>query len=699
VSVTAAAPPRRHDPPLVYQVVHRLPGRVRVRLSHADARRGAELAELLASHPSVTGTRWAGPARSLTVTFDPTVSGDLELMLTEAPGGSVREPAHEPERPFWKRFLLPGVSLVAGILGLGWVSAAAIAVCAVPVVLRAALSLRARRLSIDVLDTIAVCLLLGMGDTLAAGVSVALIEAGERMREQASGRARRVLRGWLGVTPDGIRIQVNGSEPRVPVERVARGDRVVIYAGESVPVDGVVVGGSATLDTRTWTGEALPRMAALGSTVLAGCALTDGRLVVEVTATGDETRAGRLSVALEEALAANTHVADLARRIADRFVLPVLLVSGGVLVATRQVARAAAILIFDYGTGVRIAIPTTVLATMIVGARRGVLFKSGRALEDLAAADTIVFDKTGTLTSGVLNVQEVDAEDQDIATDALRLAAAAEGHLPHPVARAIRRAGRRQGLELPEPEWVRYHVGGGVEALVEGHEVLAGDARLLEERNVAVPRDGPESLSVHIAVDGRHLARVRLTDRVKATAAGALEELRRAGIQRLWLASGDRSASASAVCRRLGLDGYAARLMPEDKVSLVERFKAEGSRVAVVGDGINDAPAMAAADVSVAVPRGADLAREAADIVLLSEDLGGLVTAVELSRAATGIVRQNIGLVGGPNSVGMILATLGLLTPLGATILNNGSTVLAGLNGLRPLRMRAARGWLARGSV
>jgi Cu2+-exporting ATPase len=343
-------------------------------------------------------------------------------------------------------------------------------------------------------------------------------------------------------------------------------------------------------------------------------------------------------------------------------------------------------LIFDYGTGVRIGIPTTVLTTMVAGARRRVLFKSGRAVEELARVDTIVFDKTGPLTSGVLAVVGIEAAGGVDADKALRLAAAAEGHLPHPIARAIRRAARSRRLDLPEPEWVRYRPGGGVEARVDGQDVLVGDRRLLEEAAVEVPfSPRPESLTVFIAADGRCLGRVRFRDRIKESARQVVVDLRRSGVEHFWLASGDHHAAAAAVCRQLGLDGYSARLMPEAKAELVRGMVESGRRVAVVGDGINDAPAMAEAHVSVAVPRGADLARETADVVLLSEDLQDLVTAIRLSRSGMQIIRQNIGVVAVPNTLGMLMAGTSRITPLLATLLNNGSTLLAAGNGLRPL--------------
>jgi P-type Cu2+ transporter len=667
-------------------VVHRLPGRVRLRLGPADAARGPDLAAAFDAHPSVRSVRWTAPARSLTVQFDPGRTFE-SIVRRLRPGRPAPVRAREDQpRSAWRDFLSAGLALVAGLLGGGPVSACVVAVCALPILRRAWSSLRRRRLAIDVLDATAIGLLLATGAVASAGISVALIEASERLRDRASGRARSAVRDLMSMSAGDIRVRRNGSEPRVPADAVVVGDQVVVYAGESVPVDGVVLAGSGALDASSWTGEALPVALEAGVAVLTGSALLDGRIVVDVTATGADTRAAKLAAALEAALAAQTQVSDLALRIADRFVLPVLAAGGVAYLVTREIQRAIAMLIFDFATGIRVSIPTTLLTTMVAGARHGVLFKSGAAIEELARADVVVFDKTGTLTSADVSVHGVVPADSLRPDAVLRLAAAAEGHLPHPIARAIRRQSRRRGLRPPEPEWVRYHRGGGVEALVEGLRVLVGDLGLLEEAGVeALPSRPSDTLAVHVAIDSRYAARIGLQDTVRTGAAAVIEQLRRAGMRRIWLASGDRHGAAAAVSHRLGLDGCSARLMPEDKAALVRGLRADGHRVMVVGDGINDAAAMAEANVGVALPRGADLARETADVVLLTERLEGLLTALRLARSAMTLVRQNVGLVAIPNASGMVLATGGLVTPLAATALNNGSALLAGLNGLRPL--------------
>jgi P-type E1-E2 ATPase len=251
----------------------------------------------------------------------------------------------------------------------------------------------------------------------------------------------------------------------------------------------------------------------------------------------------------------------------------------------------------------------------------------------------------------------------------------------------VRKAARRRELQLPQPEEVRYAPGGGVEALVEGRRVLVGDRRLLESRKVKLPELEweAESAVVLVAVDGEVVGSLHVRDRVKWSAAGAISRLRRAGIRRLVLATGDRAEVAELVAGGLGLDECVSGVMPEGKAELVDRLRGGGRTVALVGDGMNDASALARADVGVAVASGADLARETADVSLLSDDLSALVSAVELSRQAMGLVRQNIGIVAVPNGAALGAAVAGRLAPLAAAFLNNGSTLVAAANGLRPL--------------
>lgn len=667
------------------RVAHAIPGRVRFQLAEEDRAHGAELARRMAAHPAVSATSWREASRSLLVHFDPSLkSGDL---LGALPATAQEAAPARPVVPLWRQMLVPAASLTAGLLVPAAPGSVVIAACALPIARRALRGAVGRKLNIDVLDAVAVGLLLASGDVLAAGVSVGLIETGERIRRRASGRARRVLRSWLGTTPSSVRLHEARRERMIPLDEVKVGDCISVYAGESVPVDGVVIDGHGDLDDKTWSGEAMPRRVMASAQVLAGSSLYDGRVLIEVLASGDETRAAKLAIALEDAIAADTKVSDMFYRIADRFVLPVLATGGIVFALTGQLGRLVSILIIDYGTGFRVSIPTTVLTTMITGARQKVLFKNGRAIEELARVDTIVFDKTGTLTSGKPSVAAIELLADLDRHEVLRLAATAEGQIQHPMAAAIRRAARAEGVQAETPHEVRYQVGGGVISRVGERRVLVGQPALLAEHRIEFPTTSEAGSSVVlVAVDGRPVARLSLRDRVDGNAKEVLQRLRRLGVRRFILATGDRGSAAAAVSRQLGLDEYHGSMMPEAKVDLVRRLRAEGHGVAVVGDGINDALAMAEAGVGIAVPDGAHLARETADVVLLGEDLAPLPTAVRLAREAMGLMRQNIGLVAIPNSLGMGLAVAGQLTPLAATLVNNGSTILAAANALRPLQ-------------
>lgn len=671
-------------------------GRVRLRVPYRYAPEAALMAARLSHASGVEDVRWSPRSRSLVVRFarDLTFEDVLER-LPDKPRGPAMRPKLESEtssQPWWRIIVRPAVALGAGLVGVNPIAGAVLAAAALPIGERALKAVRGGKLSIDVLDAGAVSLLIGTGDLLAAGVSVALIESGERLRRQASGRARRVIRHWMGGDERGVRLQRKGTEPRVPLNTVALGDRAVVYAGETIPVDGRVVSGSGSVDNRTWTGEPYPVVTQPGDSVLAGATLLDGRVVIEITAVGEATRAGRLAAAIEEALAANTPTTDAARRIADRFVGPVLLGSGLAYALTGDIARVVSMLIVDFGTGIRIGIPTSFLATMIAGARAQVLFKNGTAIERLASVDTIVFDKTGTLTQGRPAVIGVDPAPGFDRLEVLRLAAAAEGHLPHPMAGAIRKYARSLHLELPEATRVTVSAGGGVDAVVDGLPVRVGTRDYLARSGIALPElAGTDASIALVAINGQHAASIRMHDGVRDEARAVIEELRSLHLTQLLLATGDRRTVAKGVATTLGLDDSEGRLMPEDKVSLVRDLQARGHRVALVGDGINDAAAMAEATVGIAVADGADLARESADVVLGGQDLRILVDAVQLARLTMRLVRQDIALVAAPNALALAAATMGRLTPLAATVVNNGSTLLTGANSLRPLRYRSVR--------
>jgi Cu2+-exporting ATPase len=350
-------------------------------------------------------------------------------------------------------------------------------------------------------------------------------------------------------------------------------------------------------------------------------------------------------------------------------------------------------LVRDFCTGIRIAAPTAVLSAMHRAGRRGILIKSGAALEKLASVTAIVFDKTGTLTSGEPVVEQVTQFNGNNEDQVLALAASVEMRLHHPAARAIVKAAQQKGLTILEQDESKFSRGMGVKAMVGGNEVIVGSKSMMEVEGIEIDsaRDSEmqatrlgESVA-YVAIDRKVAGLIRYKDRLRPEVADAMTELKKMGINKLIMATGDTKEAAERIARVCGIDDVMARAFPEDKQALVQKLKAEGHIVAVIGDGINDSPALAYADVAISLHGATDAARQCADRVLTDDNLQRLPEAIRIARSSISLVKQNLVMAVVPNSAGFALAAAGLLGPAGATILNNGAAMGAAINGLRPL--------------
>jgi Cu2+-exporting ATPase len=535
------------------------------------------------------------------------------------------------------------------------------------------------------------------GNLVAGAVSLSLIEAGEYVRSLTSRRSRRAVADLLaGVDPYAWVLR-GRSKLRLPLAEVKAGDTVVVYPGQMIVVDGVVVAGKGEVDQKALTGESRPVAKKVDDQVFASTVLSDGKLYIRAEHVGVSTRAHRVAELMQSAPSSDTRVTNYARQVADRLVLPTFALSAGVYALTGDIGRATAVLLFDFATGIRVSAPTTILATMGAAARQGVIIKGGHAIEQLARADSILFDKTGTLTLGSPTVTRVVSFQPSVSEDeVLALAAAAERRLTHPVASAIVKAAEARRLIIPDRSDSQYTIGLGVEAVVEGATVHVGDERLMERNGItclakaANGSFGTPCSSVLVAREGRLLGSISYADVPRREAKAVLAHLRRLGFKNMIMVTGDELEAAKGVASELGLDRVEANAFPEAKAALVRELQSKGHVVAVIGDGINDSPALAFADVSISFRNGSDIARETADIVL-EDSLSGLPLAVELSRQSLTLIRQNIAIIGAPNVAGMALAATGAAGPLVATALNNGSSAVAALNGLRPLLTPAPR--------
>jgi len=492
---------------------------------------------------------------------------------------------------------------------------------------------------------------------------LALVLVGNVLEARARRRASSAMRALASLQPSTARVEMNGEEIDTPLDKLQLGDIVVVRPGERVPADAVVLSGASGVDESMLTGEPEPVDKQAGSVVIGGTTNGQGVLRARVTALGGETMLEKVLRLLRAAQGDKAPMQRLADRVSAVFVPAVfgvsLLTFAVWMIAGHDIARAAAasvaVLIIACPCAMGLAVPTAVMVATGRAAQLGILVRGGEALERMASIDTVVFDKTGTLTEGRPEVVAVTPAEGWAEDDLLRVLASVEKSSEHPLGRAIVALAENRGLALLSVADFSALAGLGAEGRVEGRLVLVGRRSLLEERGIAVPGDGvapigsavlgPASNAGHtiiwVAVDGRLAGSVALSDRPRPGARAVVEQLRSAG-QRVVMLTGDQESSARAIAKELGIDEVVAGVLPEGKLETLRRLQAEGRKVAMVGDGINDAPALAAAHVGVALASGTDVAREAADLTLMRPDLSLIVQARSLARSGLRLMKQNL---------------------------------------------------------
>lgn len=707
------------------QLIHRCGRRLRLRLSSAS-NHGPQLAQWLNGQAAVCSARANGLTQSLVVHLHDSsatwTASDVQAWLEALPlPGDERleevssiAPLNEPtdesseqdEEPFVpSRIVLPISSLTLALLA-GPLSLPPLAVAAF-ILVAARLSFKRawegwrdeRRINVDALDALAVLIHSLEGFLVGPALMISMIEGGEAVRDATQRIAHSASTDLLSsLQADVRRLSDSGHEEIIPSSEVQPGDRLMFYPGDSIPVDGEVVKGEVSFDVVKLTGESVPRHAEAGDEVLAGFILLEGTLTMSATAVGNDTRIGQITAMIDSAPVFDTRVGNVAARIANRFVMPTLALAGvSLFLSAGNLAQAASLLMFDLGTGLRVSVPTAIMAALTRAGSQGLLIRSGRSLELLNDVDVVVFDKTGTLTQGHPSVVHLDVLDSRFSRQRLvQLAASAEQGLNHPIAEAIIQFGVNAEIEALSPEAWDYRIGRGVVAMIDGHQVLIGNARLLREEGLVEPalpnrEELNASTPVYLAIDGAMAGVFHAADELRPDSKALVQELHRRGIEAHML-TGDVSSVAHAVAARLGLypEEVHAEALPDQKAELVKTFKEQGRRVVFVGDGINDSAALAYADVSVSFASGSDLARETADIVLTNDKVSGLLVAQDLSRYTFQLIRQNIGIVGVPNLSALVIGTFFPLGPVAAVLINNGSSLVAAANAMRTLQFRPA---------
>lgn len=683
-----ARPPRRAEGPVV---VHEMPRRLRVKMpllqrAHLDTE---SLADIVAGIAGVQSVRINIGAESVIIEYDGTSAARRAILhkLSSITLGDLRfrEAPSEGEpslaRLALRMALLLALPLLPTLFGrvLTW---AAIA----PRLMRGVRSVMTKGVTVQLLDAAAVSLGAAQGKYVTALVTDILMESGDYLEESTQRRSEELLERLLHPHPACVWVEREAILTRVPFAEVATGDVVVIDAGDLVPVDGVVIDGVAQVNQASVTGESVPVRKEAGADVIAGSTLENGRLRIEARRVGDETTTARVAAFIRESLAAKSETERIAEEFANGRVLVTLGLGAATFLLTGDINRVISVFLVDYSCAVKLSAPVTIRSTMSEGARQGILIKGGPSIEELARVDTFVFDKTGTLTRGDLAVTDIVLLAPQICPEErlLALAASIEEHSRHPVADAIVRAARQQGMSHVHHDDVDVVIAHGLKARVNGETVLIGSRHFLEDHegidfreheDVSRRLSAQGKLLLYAALGRTPIGVIGLRDELRDDCLETMARLRRTGVDTLIMLSGDRQARADALAEKIGIDTVFAELQPEEKAEILQGLRRDGHRIAFVGDGINDAPALVTADVGIAMPLGADIARATADIVLLDDRLAAVAEAREAALNAMGMIRSNFRAAIGINTALFVAASAGFLSPIAAAVLHNGTTL------------------------
>jgi heavy metal translocating P-type ATPase len=579
-----------------------------------------------------------------------------------------------------------------------WLAFAATLIGGFPIFKEAWENLRKRRMTMELSMTLALIAALCIGQFLTALVIAFFVLFAELVEDYTVGGGRRAIQNLIDALPRQVRVRRRGQERELGTNEVASGETIIIRPGERIPADGMVAKGHSFVDQSSITGESLPIEKVERSKVFAGTINKDGVLEVIVEKIGRDTTFGKIIEIVEQAEKSRAPV----QRIADRLAAGLVYFAFGAavltLIVTRNVTSTIAVIIVAGACGVAAGTPLAILAGIGSAARRGIITKGGLYLEQLSRIDTIVLDKTGTLTLGIPEVTTVRTLEQATENDVLQTAAIAEQHSEHPLGEAIVRRARERNLPLRDYSQLRYSPGKGIVVEESGTRILVGTRALFEEHGVPVSanalsevggHDGAGKTVVFVGRDSRVLGTVTLADQLRVEAKKAVQDLKAQGY-RMILLTGDSSDAARVIGNELGVHETIGDLLPEQKVEKIRDLLRNGRKVAMVGDGVNDAPALAEATVGIAMGQGTDVALETADVTLMTSDLLRLVEVLAISKRCYRVIMFNFWGTIGVDTIGIVLAFSGMLAPIIAALIHVGSELAFILNSARLFRRRSA---------
>ena len=556
-------------------------------------------------------------------------------------------------------------------------------------------TLAAGKIEVPVLDATAIGVSVLRSDFNTAGSIMFMLGIGELLEEWTHKKSVDDLARTMSLNVGKVWLVSGGQEVLVPTSQIKAGDKVVVHMGNIIPFDGVVAEGEAMVNQASLTGESVPVRKTVESTAYAGTVVEEGELTILVKEVGGSSRFEKIVKMIEDSEKLKSGAESKAEHLADKLV-PYSL--GGTILTyllTRNVTKALSILMVDYSCALKLAMPISVLSAIREASLYNVTVKGGKYLEAVAEADTIVFDKTGTLTKAKPTVVDVVSFNGESTDELLRIAACLEEHFPHSMAKAVVDAATQKNLEHEEMHSkVEYIVAHGIASTINEKRAVIGSAHFVfEDENCVIPEGEQEKFDalpkeyshLYLAIEGKLAAVICIEDPLREEASAVVQSLKRAGLSKVVMMTGDSERTAAAIAKRVGVDEYYSEVLPEDKASFVEREKAAGRKVIMIGDGINDSPALSAANVGIAISDGAEIAREIADITVSSDDLYQIVTLKLLSDSLMERIKKNYRRIVGFNSLLIVLGVTGVIQPTTSALLHNSSTLLIGLESMQNL--------------
>ena len=558
---------------------------------------------------------------------------------------------------------------------------------------KAIASVMHRKIEVALLDGVAIGVSILRGDMNTAGSVMFLLDIGETLEEWSHKKSVDDLARSMSLNISKVWMLADGKEVLVDVTQVEAGDEIVVHMGNVIPFDGVIVRGEGMVNQSSLTGEPLPVAKKENGYAYAGTVLEEGELVIQVKEVSGATKYEKIVTMIEKTEKLKSAMESRAEHLADKLVPYTLLGTGAVYLLTRNVTKALSVLMVDFSCALKLAMPITVLSAIKEANRHRITVKGGKFLEKAAQADTIIFDKTGTLTKAQPIVKDVISFNGESKDELLRIAACLEEHFPHSMANAVVNAAQERGLIHEENHSkVEYIVAHGISSQVEGKKVIIGSYHFVfEDENCKVPENmqeafgnlSPEYSHLYLAIEGELAAVIYIADPIREEAKEVIDILRQSGISKIVMMTGDSERTARAVAKEVGVDEYYAEVLPEDKAAFVEKEHELGRKVIMIGDGVNDSPALSAADVGVAISDGAQIAREVADITIEADNLYELAAIRVISQNMVKRIHRNYLQIVGINSGLILLGITGVIQPTLSALLHNTSTLLISLNGMK----------------